>query len=84
MIDRFDICFGFKDILPIITVYRKPPDYANKYVARLYYIKNGLTFRTKFVMVRDTFDEIEKAIPETMDKFDRDPDDVKAIVCTYM
>ena len=49
--------------VPIISVYRKPKDYPDKYVARLWDINNK---PTTFVVIADTLERVRELIPRSM------------------
>lgn len=49
--------------VPIISVYKKPKDYPDKYVARLWDINNK---PTNFVVIADTLERIRNLIPQNM------------------
>ena len=67
--------------LPIICVYYNPSDYPGKYVARVF----DVTVASKYVVVKDTLEEIRKAIPKNRFKrFVRRDNDDPVIVETYI
>jgi hypothetical protein len=49
--------------VPIISVYKSPKDYPNKFVARLWDVNNKAT---NFIVVAETLEGIRKLIPENM------------------
>lgn len=66
--------------MPIITIYRHPLDYPQKYVARLF----DLTNPTNVCMIGDSFEELASRKPHTMVRFDRSPDDDPKIVEAWL
>ncbi|MGD9567541.1 MAG: hypothetical protein AB7V48_04365 [Sedimentibacter sp.] len=67
--------------VPIIVVYKNPLDYPNKYVARLWGIKNNAT---NMVVIKDSLEEIRKAIPKGMQRLKATSKDDPVIVETYI
>ena len=67
-----------------ISVYEKPLDYKNKFVARIFDVDKP----TEFYIIKDSLEDIRKDIQNSFKgcalKFDRDDMDVKSIVETYM
>lgn len=49
--------------VPIIAIYKKPKDYPDKFVARLWDINNKAT---NFVVVAETLDKVRKLVPQNM------------------
>jgi endonuclease V-like protein UPF0215 family len=77
----------FKDIQlkkltkhPIITVYEKPKDYPNNFVARLF----DFSKPTKMIVLKDSLEEIREIIPITMVCFPRLREDDEKIVECWM
>lgn len=68
--------------IPMITVYKKPLDYPNKYVARVFDGPRS----TNAVMVKDTLLELQKDIANhtRMCFFAADKDDAPCIVGTWI
>lgn len=67
--------------IPVICVYRKPSDYPEKYVARVF----DVTTPTEYVVVKDTLEEIRNAIPKMrFVRFKRRHDDAPEIVESYI
>ena len=66
--------------VPTITVYHKPKDYPNHFVARLYDMREP----TKYIIVKDSVEELRELIPFGMIFFDRDQQDDEVIVETYI
>lgn len=73
-----------KNRIMFITVYEKPLDYKDNYVARIFYLNKP----TEFFIVKNSLEEIRKDIFESFKgyyvKMDRDELDVKSIVEIYM
>lgn len=67
--------------VPLIVVYKNPLDYPNKYVARLWGIKNNAT---NIVVIKDSLEEIRKAIPKGMQRLKATSKDDPVIVETYI
>jgi hypothetical protein len=81
-VDHFGIFV--ENALKIITVYKSPADYKNKYVARIFFVVKGDVQKTPYVMVRDTLEEIEDMIPLNMSKLAPHPDDESQILFSYL
>lgn len=67
--------------VPIIAVYEKPLDYPDKYVARLWGIKNK---PTSIVVVKDSLEEIRNAIPKGMHRLGATSMDDPVLIETYI
>lgn len=67
--------------VPIIVIYKNPKDYQDKFVARLWDINNK---PTKFVVIKDTLDEIRNAIPKRLKRIPRIVNDDPVIIETYL
>ncbi len=52
--------------LPMITVYDHPCDYPGKYVARLSGIVSGQPLQFKYIVLKNSIDEIRNCIPSYM------------------
>ncbi len=76
---HIDLCSIEK--VPLIVVYKNPLDYPNKYVARLWGIKNNAT---NIVVIKDSLEEIRKAIPKGMQRLKATSKDDPVIVETYI
>ncbi len=66
--------------VPVITVYNSPDEYPRKYVARLWDIDEP----TKFIVIRDSLEEIRKTIPSYMLRIAACSIDDPVIVETYL
>lgn len=66
--------------MPLITVYEKPKDMPDKYVARLFDINQP----TEFAVVGDSLSDIREAIPEWMVKINPEAEDIPQIKEVYM
>lgn len=66
--------------VPIIVVYKNPLDYPGKYVARLW----GKNNATNMVVVKNSLEEIRKAIPKGMQRLKATSKDDPVIVETYI
>lgn len=62
--------------LPLITVYKRPPDYPNSYVARLF----DVDIVQRDFIVKNTLHEIREAIPDFFYRLERDPLDDPVVV----
>lgn len=81
ILDSFlDINLNAYAELPIIVVYDHPKDYPDKYVARLMDLKKG----TKFIILRDSLDEIQDHIPLNMTRFKRSEWDKPEVVESWL
>ena len=80
--DFIDFNFGWEvSYLPVICVYFNTVDYPGKYVARVF----DVTIASNFVVVKDTLDEIRKAIPKNrFRRFARNDKDDPVIVESYI
>lgn len=65
---------------PTITVYKKPNDYPEHFVARLF----DFSKPTNMIILKDTLEEIRATIPDVMVRFDRFREDDDKIVECYM
>jgi hypothetical protein len=70
--------------LPIITIYNKPNDYKDMYVARLFDVKEGKVYVTKIVAVNKDLNALRKTIPDNMICIKRSDDDDKAVIESYV
>jgi hypothetical protein len=66
--------------LPMLVVYKYPEDYPKDFVIRLFDADSP----TPYVMLLDSYAEVEGAIPHEMFLFPRHGDDDKCIVETYL
>jgi hypothetical protein len=71
-------------VLSLITLYDKPSDYPEKYVARLWIVRKGIVQSTNIIMIADTLDELKKRIPSYMQYLDRETNDDPKIVGVYL
>lgn len=84
--DHVVACFNYARLvsmttLPIITVYKGPEDYPDKYVARVFDLQRP----TNLVAVADDYGGILEAIPtEDMARMQRDERDDPVIVETWI
>ncbi len=82
IVNRFDYARLVKQAtMPIITVFKSPTDYPDKYVARVF----DLDRPTHLAAVADTYEELLEAIPtRQMVRLERNPKDDPAIVETWL
>lgn len=82
IINRFDYGRLAKQVtFPVITVYKNPTDYPDKYVARAF----DMARPTCMVAVADTYEELLTAIPvQSMARMERNPKDDPAIMETWI
>lgn len=66
--------------VPIIVVYKNPLDYPDKYVARLWGVKNA----TNMVVIKNSLEEIRKAIPKEMYRLGATNRDDPVIIETWL
>lgn len=66
--------------IPIITVYRNPADYPQKYVARVW----DMNKPTRFVALANSLSEIRAAIPVGMTNMGRSKKDDSSIVEVWL
>lgn len=78
IVDRFDYVRMTRQLaFPVITVYKNPADYPDKFVARAFDIHRP----TDLVAIADTYEELLKAIPDQiMVRVDRSEEDDPVIV----
>lgn len=67
--------------VPIISVYKKPKDYPDKFVARLWDVNNR---PTRMVVVADTLENVRKLIPKNMIRIPPSEKDDPVIVEVYL
>ena len=73
------------DIPQIITVYKYPSDYPDKYVARLWHICAGYgPVNTKNIVIADTLSEIRAKRPAQMTPLNRDARDDFTVVESWI
>ena len=73
--------------LNIVTVYKNPKDYPQKYVGRLFLIrpiKDGKTEPTNVFIVKDTLEELQQHIPKMYRRLNRDIKDDPVIYETWI
>lgn len=77
LVENFDtfICQYF---LPLISVYKFPLDYPDKFVARLFDMQKP----TKYVIIKDTLEEIE--IPYGLVKLPRSAEDINSLLHSWV
>lgn len=71
------------DYANVITVYEKPKDYPDKYVARLFLV-NSKVKPTKIFIVKDTLKEVRNQIPASYIRMSRSAEDDPVIYETYL
>ncbi len=67
-------------MLPIISVYKNPGEYPCNFVARLW----DLETPTKYIILKNSLEEIRNAIPKRFFNLGRDPYDDSIIVETWI
>lgn len=76
ILENFDQTI-FKNLkCPIIVIYDGPSDFPNQHVARLF----DLDSPTLYHVVKNSYEDIAKAIPEHMQRLERNPNDDPVIV----
>lgn len=82
IVSRFDYSRILKQAtVPIITIYERPADYPDKFVARLWDVNRP----TNLAAIADTYEELLEAIPvNSMVKMARSPADDPVILETWM
>ena len=73
-----------KTFLPIITIYDKPLDYPKEFVARLFFIRQGIVQATNVIMLADSLDELKNKIPNQMQTLSRQKNDDPKLVGVYL
>lgn len=66
--------------IPLICVYKRPADYPQKFVARLWNVDRA----TRYIVLADTIEEVRKAVPPDMIRFPRDQKDDPCIIESYI
>lgn len=61
--------------MPMVTVYKNPTDFPDKYVARIFDIKDGRPLAQPYALIKDSLEEIHKVIPDQFIRMPRDPQD---------
>lgn len=82
IVKRFDYARLVRQTtMPIITVYKNPTDYPDKYVARVFDVNKA----TNLAAVADTYEGLLEAIPTgNMVRLERNPNDDPVIVETWV
>lgn len=82
IVKRFDyVRLVRQTTMPIITVYKNPTDYPDKYVARVFDVNKA----TNLAAVADTYEGLLEAIPTgNMVRLERNPNDDPVIVETWV
>ena len=71
----------FSDLkMPMITIFKHPLDYPDKYVARVF----DLNQPTNVLMLADTYNTLVSRIPNSMLRFIRDENDHPTIIETWI
>ncbi len=73
-------------VMVMIVIYFSPSDYEDKYIARVWTFDPILRRHvpTKFMMIKDTLDEVRQELPPILTKIDRFDNDDKCIVEVYL
>lgn len=66
--------------LPLITIYRRPEDYPDNYVARLYDLQQP----TPYIVLGSDLADIKRKLPPAMLPVSRSHDDPPAVVVSYI
>lgn len=66
--------------LPMFTVYKKPLDFSNQYVARLF----DLDKATPYFVCAETEEEVIEKLPDGLRRMERNEQDDAVIVCVYL
>lgn len=66
--------------MPIITIFKSPADYPDKYVARVFDVDKPTTLAA----VADTYEELQQAIPAGMVRLERNEKDDPVILETWI
>lgn len=76
MIDSYaDIDIRKISSLPMISIYFNPKDYPDQYVARVFDIRPGTVYATRYVMISNNLGELQRAMPNGFERMDRFPND---------
>ena len=80
-IDTFEAFGKYDDfVVPMIVVYKKPTDFPEKYVARLFDIDKA----TAYIVIADSMEEIKEKIPPNFINIGRNIEDDVVIECVYV
>jgi hypothetical protein len=72
------------NVLRMWTVYEKPLDFPDSFVARLFLIGAGGSIATNQLLFGKTLDEIRLRLPPGLTRIPREPEDQKQIVETWI
>ena len=73
-----------KNIMPLVTIYKNPTDYPEKFVARLGFMRKGKFEKTNSVIVGHSLAFIKQQMPLYMHFMDRQENDDPKIVGVYL
>lgn len=75
---------GPKDVLHVWTVYARPSDYPDKFVARRWDISNGVTVATSDMFTADSLEEVRTLLPQGLHCLRRFSGDDPTIAETWL
>jgi hypothetical protein len=70
-----DIDFSKITVFPMITVYSNTNDYPGKFVARIFDIRGGSVYATRYIMLKDSLQELRDCIPVNFVRMQRRDED---------
>jgi len=70
--------------LPMITIYERPDEFPDEYVAQLWLMRRGVPVMTGMVLRAASLDELRDMLPEGLHCLPREPGDDEPIVETWL
>jgi hypothetical protein len=65
---------------PMIGVYYNPKDYPKKYVARVFDIRPGEVYATRYIMICDSLEELRSVMPDGFSRMNKSLNDDPELV----
>lgn len=65
---------------PMISIYKNPKDYPDKFVARVFDIQPGKVYATRYIRISEDIDELRRSMPSEFSFLDRTPMDDPELV----
>lgn len=75
---------GDQQLLSIWTLYERPRDYPEGYIARRFEVRPGSSVATDDIRTAPTLDALRKALPKGLYCIQRNPEDDPVIVETWL
>ena len=70
--------------LPMITIYERPDEFPDEYVAQLWLMRRGAPVMTGMVLRAASLDALREMLPPGLHCLPREPGDEEAIVETWL